>query len=538
MKIFDEDYIRKISEYTQDAYIVAEQDYLCNVTAEDIISQLLDQLSSYKAPLVEKAEELGEMLKIEIKKYLLTYDKTELMITLMSLKAFFRSNISFSGEPQMDYDLSNRHSDILMLIHIIIAAEETEFKNRSLIDGSKNLALSFALVQFYSVLINSIEHYSVLDDNLKHSKTLEDFLRGGSMYSDEYNKYMDELLFIGDLENPDDSIIQNSGVKQLMISNGVSKNIIEEKLSAEIEKAFGFNLSNLNDFICWGLRQHPSEFLIIKDKKDYFNLIETELNGSYEIFQKIIDTFSFNRLSKDNLKLNDIRNIELRSIYEVGDALIFYPYDFIFNASCFEKFMLRNHFVQYYSEVLDNDKQGSLAIQLSKLEEKSSTYLAYVILDALHSNNYKLPLRNSCPYPEVKSIVINKQTNILKGQGDIDILALNEEDKVIYNIELKYYKILHNLKEMKSKTKIEERKKNMINPKKRELTLKNNLKEVINFLGGNPEDSDQYIVRTVFLTPRPDYWLLTGQIPDVEYYTWVEFYNKIIHSALAKGLNI
>lgn len=38
--------------------------------------------------------------------------------------------------------------------------------------------------------------------------------------------------------------------------------------------------------------------------------------------------------------------------------------------------------------------------------------------------------------------------------------------------------------------------------------------------------TDEYKVRTIVLTPRPDYWLLTDS-KDIEYYTWVDFINNL-----------
>ena len=532
MKNYDDTHIKKITDYVQEAYVWAEEDNIIDAAVNMNMKEIIDEVRLSKNTISEKVNILHNLLKDEIKKFLLTYNKIELMIGLLELKTFLRTKMS--GEYNGDYEIINRHEEILYLIQIVLSSCENEFKNKSLIDGTKNLAMSFRFSYYYNVLSNNIEWF--LSQGHKVDTTtvdISDFFKEGVFYTDSYNKYMDNALLISQIENPDDMNIETLSIKEKVESKGISKEKIKENIDNIIKKYF--NLCNLNEFVYWGLRQKPEKFLIIKDKKEYFDLIKRKLDKSYDVFNSIIKTFSLNSLLNKKSLLNDLRHIELRSIFESENTIIFYPFDFIYNCSCFEKFMLRRHFVEYYSILLDVNKREELNKELSKHEADISTYLAYVIADQLYINGYKLPMEDGSPYAEVKSIVVNDRLNLLKDgnstQGDIDVLALNDLKKEIYNIEIKYYKPLHNLRDINSEHKIEERKKNIINPQKRACILKNNIKEVINFLGGHVEDSDKYKVRTIFITPRPDYWLFTDG-KDIEYYTWVDFINEIKNKSI------
>lgn len=528
MSIYESDYVQKIITYSQEAYLWAEENVIIRKAVDSIVEKIKNEISLSSEQHNKKIDSLYMMITNEIKKFLFTYEKTELMIALLAIKALLRSKISNSDEKNQDYELSIRHEEILQLIHLILTSKESEFKNKDLVNV-KNLAMSFRLGYYYNVLVDNIEHF-FLQKNYRDPFDINIFFKEGAFYTNEYNEYMDDLLLISEMENPDDTYIQTLSIKQLMENKGVSKGQIIDDIDNIIQKYFGFSLSNLNNFIFWGLRQKPEEFLIIKDRDEYYKLIEHELNGSYSAFQNIIKTFSLNNILLMKKSLNPARYIELRSIYEIKNTVIFYPFDFIFNYSCFEKFMLKKHFVEYYTTLLDEDKQIEFEKELNKNEGKISTYLAYVIIDKLHTNGYKLPLKNGCPYPEVKSIVVNNTINLLKrnkeDKGDIDVLALDERKKEIYNIEIKYYKPLHYLSEIGAINKVEEREKNVVTPKIREQILINNIRDVVAFLGGNIEEWDKYTVRTMFVTPRPDYWLSTDN-KGVEYYTWVDFINKV-----------
>lgn len=532
MKNYNNDtYIKKINDYAQEAYIWAE-DSLIDKAVNMNIKKIIQEVELSKKNMNEKLNNLENLLISEIKRYLLTYDKNELIIVLLGLKAYLRTEISSSTENVVDYEFCNRHEGILWLIKITLFSCESEFKNRSLIDGTKNLAMSFRFIYYYNVLKDNIECFLEQLDKKDSDREVEisDFFKEGVFYTDEYNKYMNDVLSIGLMENPDDTNIETLSIKLQMEIEGINKEKIKKNIDNIINKYFGFNFNNLYDFIYWGLKQKPEKFLIIKDKEEYFKLIEQELGKSYDVFNNIIKTFSLNSLVERNDLNGDLRHIELRSIFEIENTMIFYPFDFAFNCSCFEKFMLRRHFVEYYSALLNTNEKDNLNRELSKYEADISTYLSYVIAEQLHLNGYKLPMKNNCPCVEVSSIVVKNQLNLLKNKngtlGDIDVLALDEMKKEIYNIEIKYYKPLQKLREINSENKINEREKNLVTPQKRASILAENINYVVEFLGGQVTDGDEYKVRTILLTPRPDYWLLTDS-KDIEYYTWIDFINNV-----------
>lgn len=175
---------------------------------------------------------------------------------------------------------------------------------------------------------------------------------------------------------------------------------------------------------------------------------------------------------------------------------------------------------------------------LDKHEEKLSSFLAYALLDEFSVNGYVVPKCGDELIAEIKSInkvmEDKKQRNILndgKNKGDIDVLAADLKKKEIYNIEIKYYQPLGDIGEMYSVKKEDERSKNIVNPIRREQILYDNMEAVLGFLRLDPWEADKYKIRTIFVTPRPDYWLKKEKY-DIEYYEWVEIVDGIRKKSL------
>ena len=279
MKNYNDTDIKKITDYAQEAYVWAEEDNIIDVAVNMNIKEIMHKVKVSKNTISEEVNILRNLLKDEIKKFLLTYNKIELMIALLELKTLLR--IKMSGEYNENYEIINRHEEILYLIQIVLTSFEDEFKNKSLIDGTKNLAMSFRFSHYYNVLSSNIEW--ILSQVHKVDTTtmnISDFFKEGVFYTDRYNKYMDNALLISKIENPDDMKIETLSIKEKVESKGISKEKIKENIDNIIKKYFGFNLCNLNEFVYWGLRQKPEKFLIIKNKKEYFDLIKRKLDKS------------------------------------------------------------------------------------------------------------------------------------------------------------------------------------------------------------------------------------------------------------------
>lgn len=102
-------------------------------------------------------------------------------------------------------------------------------------------------------------------------------------------------------------------------------------------------------------------------------------------------------------------------------------------------------------------------------------------------------------------------------------MAADKNKKQIYNIEFKFFKPLINLKDLNDKYKILDRNKYIKKALEREDLIKNNMSTVLSLLDEN-EDFN-YTVRTIIVSPRPDYWLQKNN--SIEYLDWVNFMDKI-----------
>ena len=510
-----------IIKYSDKAYLYANTDSLCDFTVRSMIDEVKSCIDIHSNSIESIIDSLDRALLNKIETYLLTYNRDELMIALLSLKATLRSRMS-SHEVTDDFDISTRHEEILHLINIVIFTDNSKFKNKSLLHGSKNLALTFRLAYFYNVFQDNVKHIRL--NNAKHYD-IDDFFKAGIFYNDQIDKYFDTTLdTTPDIEIPEESRIKSQVILDYMKKIGCDFESIQNSFSVISKTHFGFDLSELNLFIFYGLRQVPPQFLIAEYKENYSALI----NVSIEAVESIINVFSLNRVVHFNNKLLDTnRLIELRSIYEIGDKIIFLPFDLVYNYSCFEKMLIKRHFVEYFS-VSISELNNELERALDKIEERISSFISYVLVDRLLEHGYKLPMKNKTPCAEIKSIPANN-VNILKNKGDIDVLALDSTKKQIFNFELKFYKPLLNIEEVNSNHKIDERRKNITKLLERQRLLEDNIKFVIEYFGESSEDADAYIVRSILVSPRPDYWMmqLKGKDGTYDYYHWSELIRRI-----------
>lgn len=524
------EYIDKIIYYFNQTYEIVDYDICINVCCEKIINDIIKFVNKKKYSIEEKVENLERELKNQIVKYLMTYKREEVNIGLLYLKAYCRIKISNASNELNNFEYSIRQDEILNLMHI--ENESQLVNNNSIVNGSKNMEIAFRLSYFYCVLKDNIEHYK------KQTEKFNPLIKGnialmfeeGYFYTKEYSEYMDAFLFMNLYEIPEDSEIKTNSIIEQMKRKKCTVWDIEDSQGIAIKHCFGFNFKDLRIFTNF-LFEHQNNGMYFFMKKDQ---IINEIDKKYGIgneIKRIIEYFSldFQTINKDE-NINKIRLLELKSILEIEDSILIYPLELCYNIGCFEKIALRNHFFEYLTFGLDNNQKDDLRRLLSKHEEKMSTFLAYVLLDTFVSNGYIVPEQNQEPMVEIRSIIKviedKKQKNILKDKGDIDVLAADRSKREIYNIEIKYYKPLENVEEMYSLNKENERNKNVKTPLYREKILYNNMKEVLAFLGLDPNTDSEYKIRTIFVTPRPDYWLKKCS-RGVEYYEWVEILDAI-----------
>lgn len=200
--------IKNVQYWFQYAYETAETDPLVHFCCKQIKDDIVKVHENKIGTLEERIESIKLELCNKIKIYLMTYNRQEIYIGLMYFKQLFRSKSSDTNYEKNDFEYSLRQEEILHLL--LIAQTSTSIKNNSILNGSKNMAFSFRLAYYYSVLIDNIKQYSSCKEefNQKLKKDIGYIFEEGGFYSKQYANYMDDFLLMNLYEMPEDSQIQ------------------------------------------------------------------------------------------------------------------------------------------------------------------------------------------------------------------------------------------------------------------------------------------------------------------------------------------
>ncbi len=519
------EWYNELIDYIDQAYIWAETDSVLKYVVEQNINDIIAKIQAdNKLMIDEKLKIFSQRIENEIAKFLFTYNEEELVIALLVLKARFRCAISSSENVQSDYEMVNRHSEILQLIKMLLRNTNKCFKGNSIINGTKNLAMSFRYAYYYNVVMNNIEMYNSQKSKIDFYFSLYDVIKEGFFYTEEYNDFMDSMLRISEEVIPEESEIQTQELKDYLREKKYDIQAIKDEISESIYINLGFTFEHLNNF-CFKGNEDSSNIVYIEVNECKKHI--TKFFPDQKInFDNIISLFSLNKIHGEDI---NISNIELRSIYLMEDTLIFHPLDLCWNISCFEKFLMRNQYTEMYFKLLDSSNIEKLKQELRKIESKISTYLAYIISEQMFLNGYIVPTKDDIPQAEITCLLKQengKSINLLhsdKNYGDIDVLALDKYKKQIYNIEIKFFKPLIWPLNIDDKYKISDREKYIQRALLRKNIIENNLSTVLSILG--EKEISNYNIRTIILSPRPDYWL--QKYDSVEYFDWVDFLGRI-----------
>lgn len=236
--------------FIEKAYIWADTDKYIEYTIINRINDIIIEVQSNSSlSWDEKLELLLQLLENEIIKYLFTYNEKELVVGLLLLKAQFRSKISLSTNIQNDYKIVNRHSEILQLIKILLQnINQITFKGNSILNGSKNLAMSFRYSYYLNVIANNIKVYKTLNKDLTLDINLFDFLKERGFYTQEYNDFMDSMLKISEEVIPEESKIQSLQLQQYLKKKGYYIETIEDEVNKYLYDNLNFKIKHINKF--------------------------------------------------------------------------------------------------------------------------------------------------------------------------------------------------------------------------------------------------------------------------------------------------
>lgn len=477
----------------------------------------------------EQIELLLKELKEKIHLHLKYYSRNELYIAVLTIREAIR-RLLLKVKDKLDWIIINDISTTNLLLKATSDILEDEYENNpigSLENGASNFITAICLVRRY----NLIEENSKLTENRDIS--LKNICYS-AIETEEMNQYFSRYLLNGSSEKVEDYIINNEMLKDKLEKKGETPEYILKDINDLIKKEFGFELEDCNN-ICTQLLR--CEFPTKNDYDSYFKSArlfvniplmilkraELEQICSQESLEAILNAFSINR----NISTHrNSQEIELFSLYERDELIVVGNFDFAQNISTFEKFILSKDYVDIFK------KSKELEKSLTKIQKKMSKYVAISAADFLYSKGYALPMEkyNSqmIPRAEIDKIKINGK-QILADCGDIDVLAIDREKKIVFLFEIKYYKPAISSYEMlyKDKSRIEEDEV-LRKMQKREEVVLDNIDEVVKYVLEKYESG--YKVKSIFLTPRTNYYAINEK--KLNYLTWTEFMDK----AGSKGL--
>ncbi|ETT49754.1 hypothetical protein MKZ24_08570 [Paenibacillus sp. FSL R7-0297] len=471
----------------------------------------------------EQVEILDQSILDEINLVLSFYHKDDLVVATLSIKEACRTSM-LNPKDSDHWSIQNEYSMAVLLQREIMLIDDESFMGapiETLDHGYYGFITALVYARVLMMLRDNYDKYKFL----KHTDSLMEM--AFTFYEDEsMNKYFDRYLNDGISEKPEDLFIQNIELKMELTNRGIIYEEIREDIVEEVKKQFGVTFKDLKEvFNTKALMLGKSDNILpVKiTRKD--KLINQKRDGNF--IEASIDLFSINKIPKYISSPSD-SHYELRSIYEVGDFIVFGEIDLIQNISIFEKLVISGHFLTMY-----NDK-ASLTSAFKKSQTKLSSLFAFKLTESLSQSKYIVPteMKNGKQIvrAEINNILGYDKKNILKKKdgmnlGDIDAMAINLENHEVILYELKFFKPAVSFKEMlysdKRKLVNDEIVRKMMN---RQDAVEENLDAVIAFIGGDQDIN--YTVKSVLVTIRSNYYCFYEDV-GVEFVTWNELHDSL-----------
>jgi hypothetical protein len=390
----------------------------------------------------------------------------------------------------------------LMLQKIIALTNTANFQDNPITkfhNGKHGLVTAISLLRILELLRNNVERYRYK----AFSNDINDFV--SSLYEDDKLKaYYDELLELD--EQPEDLEITDSNLIKYIEDRGLLPKQIKAALDKDVEALFGFTFKDppciFRQFMPRNMKDGNATPIVIH--KECFEAIIHKI-FSPEKTRKILDTFSINKILQNASEKTEL-DIELRSVFETENLLVFGLVDIIQNTSIFEKLVMSGHAIDRYVS------SESVPAAFHKSQNKLSTYLSYIVAESLSKSGYIVPMQTVKIAENVVKVIraeidkIESQNkNILQNVGDIDVLALNFSKNELLIIELKYFKPGITIKEqvLGDTSKIVD--KNVIEKiKARTKVIKDNQDAVAAILGVERRILNS--IRSIIVTARPNFF--------------------------------
>ncbi|MDV2684002.1 hypothetical protein RYX56_06400 [Alkalihalophilus lindianensis] len=475
--------------------------------------------------LLEQAKELDHLIIKEIKTVLSYYHKEDLITATLSIKEACRIKMLDLKEDEDLWSYQNEYSVAILLQREIMMFNDEMFLGASIEEKDQGYYGFITAIVYARVLVllrDNCEKYKIL----KHTEDLMEMsfkFHEDQTMADFFNRYMKD----GTGEKPEDLRFEDKDLFNDLNKRGLTYAQIKESIAKEVNRQFGVSFDELNKIF-----NIKDLFLEKTDDKLPLKIIRKEklLKEGFNIdnVMQVINLFSINKIpSRISYPVDS--HYELRSIYEVGDFIVFGKIDLIQNISIFEKLIISGHFLTMY------DERVKLSSVIRKAQNKLSSLFAFKLTEVLKQSKYIVPTEiksgKKIVRAEIDTILnYNNKKSILKQKdgknlGDIDVLAINPISNEVILYELKFFKPASSFREMvysdKRRLVKDEVVKKMMN---RQNAVEEHIDSVVAFIGGDTDK--KYSVRSILVTIRSNYFCYFEDI-GIDSVTWNELLEEI-----------
>lgn len=392
-----------------------------------------------------------------------------------------------------EFEITTDIENTLLHLKTFVCATLPSRKNKKITVDEFKEVIQFAYI--YSNLEINISIYNYID--FKH--TLFDYCNN-ILTQDSFDEYFNNYYLMGDIEKPEDVGLISEGTKYLLETKGLLPNQIRMDIVNNLN--LGFNFEDILKFEKAIEDNFNPLVIYIKNIKDIEKCFE--ISG----LEKICRFFSF----KNGDSYNYL-NIQLRPIYYNQNTIYLTKQETLNAITIFKNLILSEHFISYYN--LDQYKKIFQSTQNS-----ITKFFSYKIADILDQHKFLIP-RSLDNTLMVDIIINNLKLNI--DINDIDVLALDPKDKILYNIELKYYKPAIEFADLYKDTFSSKHIEKVLN-------RESQIKEIKNYILSNyfniKSSFNDYEVKSIMIISRIKYKAIYGN-NKIEIMTYGELIKKL-----------
>lgn len=324
-----------------------------------------------------------------------------------------------------------------------------------------------------------------------------------------------ELYF--NAEKIEDMVVKNTDLNNWLDRRGLLPKKIYKNADLLLQKAIGFTYSDIDTILMYANELEPYNVTQkhIRIFKDRFINIFLKYNISKDNLDNVIKYLSINECINNRKSSN--RMLDLRCIIESEKdgitILNFGLKTFYESLGILKRISITGHF---WNEIGIEEKNKDL---FTLPQQQMSTFFSYLIGDMMENGGYVLPKKQSGLIEvEINEIKLpDKKLHF----DDIDVLALDVKNRILYNCELKYFKAKMDYTSITTDG-LNNKKYNSFMNRQKEIENMENKKKII-YEKFNITDGDNYVVKPIVITSRMNF-----NRKEIIEYSFEEFKRKIL----------